>query len=125
VTISDDIYYALKNERKLADDIIYNVSSDYVNAHSDRVINVKYPEVNSDAANKKYVDDISAILNNDITTINEKITSIKGDITDLSDVSTKTTTKLDTLNTRYDNALSTVEVCHHKDDDDCEELSVE
>ena len=125
VTISDDIYYALKTERKLTDGIIYNVSSDFVNAHNDRVINVKDPEVSSDATNKHYVDVELTKRDETLTDIDDTLTDINSNIAHLAKVSVDTTTKLDVLSTRYDSALSTVEVCHHKDDDDCEKLSVE
>lgn len=125
VTISDDIYYALKKEEKLVDGIIYNVSSDYINAHNDRVINVAEPLSASDAANRKYVDDELTKRDKTLTDIDDALTGINDDIAHLAEVSSDTTKELDALSTRYDNALSTVEVCHHTDDGNCETLSVE
>lgn len=57
VTISDDIYYRFRDDGKLLSDVIYVISSDELNAHSDIIKNVKSPVASSDAANKAYVDD--------------------------------------------------------------------
>lgn len=121
VTISDDAYYSLKNDGKLLSNITYVISSDRVNAHDERVINVAGPSVDTDAANKKYVDDISVEQDSKLADINKKLTNNTTGIAYLASVSAVNAS----FNERYDSVLSTVEVCHHKADGECDMLSVE
>ena len=121
VTISDDAYYILKNDGKLLSNITYVISSDRVNAHGDRVINVAEPSVDTDAANKKYVDDISVEQDSKLADINAKLTNNTTGIAYLASVSAVNAS----FNERYDSVLSTIEVCHHKADGECDMLSVE
>ena len=53
------------------DHVVYIMSSDYINAYDNFIKNVKTPENDTDAANKKYVDDISATISSTLeTTVN-------------------------------------------------------
>ena len=56
--MSDTDYYSLVNEGKCQRNVLYVVSSDFINAYGERIENVAYPEVSSDAATKGYVDDV-------------------------------------------------------------------
>ena len=55
--ISDTDYYDLVNEGKCQDNVIYVVSSDYINAYNGQVKNIAAPTDLDDAATKKYVDE--------------------------------------------------------------------
>ena len=72
VKIHADDYHKKVANHTVNDDIVYIVSSDYLNAYDQRVQNVATPSVDTDAANKKYVDEHglmslkSAILNDPV-----------------------------------------------------------
>ena len=53
---SDTVYHDLVNEGKCQDNVIYVVSSDYINAYDSQVKNVAAPTDPTDAVTKEYVD---------------------------------------------------------------------
>lgn len=55
-TISDTRYYNLAAEEKCQDNVIYIVSSDYINAYGEQLKNLATPTLSDDAATKYYVD---------------------------------------------------------------------
>lgn len=55
--ISDTDYHDLVNEGRCQDNVIYVVSSDFINAYGNQVKNVASPTDLDDAATKQYVDE--------------------------------------------------------------------
>ena len=55
--ISDTDYHDLVNEGRCQDNVIYVVSSDYINAYSGQVKNLATPTDPDDATTKQYVDE--------------------------------------------------------------------
>ena len=56
VKIAAEDYYALVANEQTREDVLYVISSDTLNAYDSRVENVASPSVDTDAANKQYVD---------------------------------------------------------------------
>ena len=110
VHISQEDYYSLVSSNKIDDSTLYIVSSDNINAYGEKIINVPTPEEDTDAVNKKYVDDLSVAIKNDIKvptktseltndsnfTTTSELNKVKTTINTLSnDVQTKSTVTID------------------------------
>lgn len=64
--MSSSDYYELVKEDRCLSNVLYVVSSDFINAYGERVENVACPEVSSDAATKGYVDSTVQALSGDV-----------------------------------------------------------
>ena len=73
--IDDDDYYDLVKNYHVNPDTLYIVSGDYNNAYDLQVKYVAEPTDDSDATNKKYVDDKCAAIDSEITTIGTTVTT--------------------------------------------------
>jgi hypothetical protein len=103
VHISQDDYHDLVSANKIDDSTLYIVSSDNLNVYGEKIINVAYPENDSDAATKKYVDDLSINLKNDI-----KIPTKTSELSNDSDFTTRTElNKVKTATNNLSNELKT------------------
>lgn len=103
VHISQEDYHNLVSTNKINDSTLYIVSSDVLNLYGEKIINVSTPENDTDAANKKYVDDLSVNLKNDI-----KIPTKTSELTNDSDFTTATElNKVKTATTNLSNELKT------------------
>ena len=56
--IDDETYCKLVSEGKCQENVLYVISSSYVNAYGEQVKNVASPTDYDDAATKRYVDDV-------------------------------------------------------------------
>ena len=102
VQIDADTYHKMVADGETDDNVVYVVSSDYVNAYDNLVKNVKTPENDTDAANKKYVDDtvktaaetikstsLSGITVNGIAaTVADNVATLQIDLINCGDAST-------------------------------------
>ena len=103
VHISQEDYHNLVTSDKIDDSTLYIVSSDVLNLYGEKIINVATPENDSDAATKKYVDDLSVNLKNDI-----KIPTKTSELTNDSDFTTTTElNKVKTATNDLSNELKT------------------
>ena len=103
VHISQDDYHNLVTSDKIDDSTLYIVSSDVLNLYGEKIINVATPENDSDAATKKYVDELSVNIKNDI-----KIPTKTSELTNDSDFTTTTElNKVKTATTDLSNELKT------------------
>ena len=79
-----ETYESMKSSGQINDDEIYLVKEDSVNAEGERVVNVKDPVDDTDAANKKYVDfkvnQNTIKIDNEITRSSELDELLKGNI---------------------------------------------
>ena len=96
VHISQEDYHNLVTSDKIDDSTLYIVSSDVLNLYGEKIINVATPENDSDAATKKYVDELSVNLKNDI-----KIPIKTSELTNDSDFTT--TAELNKVKTATNN----------------------
>ena len=67
--ISDTDFHQKVVDGSLLSNEIYVVSSENINAFDERIINVKAPELSSDAATKKYVDDTVKVTQTKLDTL--------------------------------------------------------
>ena len=103
VHISQEDYHNLVTSDKIDDSTLYIVSSDVLNLYGEKIINVATPENDSDAATKKYVDELSVNLKNDI-----KIPTKTSELTNDSNFTTTTElNKVKTATTNLSNELKT------------------
>jgi hypothetical protein len=68
--ISQDEYYKLVINNNISENTLYIVSSDNLNLYNEQIKNIGDPTEDTDATNKKYVDDLSV-------TMAEKINNVK------------------------------------------------
>lgn len=125
VHISQEDYHNLVTSDKIDDSTLYIVSSDVLNLYGEKIINVATPENDSDAATKKYVDELSVNLKNDIK-IPTKTSELTNDsnfttTTELNKVKTATTNLSNELKTKssvvIDGVKSDLSVVHISKDD--------
>jgi len=84
ITIKRDAYDELLTEGKISSlsNSVFIISSDFIDAFGEQMKNLSGPTDESDAATKKYVDDISASLSSTVSSIADNINQ---SIQDLSD----------------------------------------
>lgn len=79
--MSDTDYHGLVNEGRCQDNVIYVVSSDFINAYGDQVKNVAAPIDSDDAATKQYVDEqIAQVLSSCSTMTRDEVIQISKEV---------------------------------------------
>lgn len=100
VHIGQEDYYNLVSSDSALSNVLYVVSSDYINAYGQRIENLAEPELSTDAATKGYVDSISSSLNSQIQQLGDDLSS------EIRTLSTNLSTSISSLTSQMELALS-------------------
>ena len=75
IHISQDDYYQRVKDGQISSNVLYVVSSNYINAYGQQLKNLAAPTELSDATTKEYVDSISSSLNAQIQKLSDDLSS--------------------------------------------------
>ena len=100
IHISRQDYYDLVSSNSTSSNVLYVVSSDYINAYGEQLKNLAAPTELSDATTKEYVDGISSSLNSQIQQLSDDLSS------EIGTLSTNLSTSISSLTSQMELALS-------------------
>ena len=103
VHIGQEDYYNLVSSSSVLSNVLYVVSSDYINAYGQRIENLAEPKLSTDAATKGYVDGISSSLNSQIQQLSDALSD------EIETLSTNLSTSISTLTSQMELALSALD----------------